>query len=195
MRHAITMMLAALALAGLAGCDTQAEHGNGAMVRYQVDPTQDRSWWVTRDGVLLNSAAHPKTLIDLPGWLWAQEPLCPPDVALGPDGEAVVTSNVVPTLWRIEPRTLAVTVHDVQLDADKGKDVGFVAIVYSPDHGAFFAYSESPPAVWKIDSQLGQATKMPGSDLSRNRSPRSASLRGPCAELAARLARFAGMAN
>lgn len=195
MKNAIAAMLATLSLAGLAGCDSREEQGNASMLRYQVDPTQDRSWWVTRDGVLLHSAAQPKKLVALPGWLWALDPLCPPDIAVGPDGEAVVTSNVVPTLWRIEPRTLAVTVHDVQLDSDKDKDVGFAAIVYSPEQAAFLAYSESPPAIWKIDPQLVQATKVASTDLSRTRSPRSATVRGPCVELGARLARFAGLAG
>lgn len=195
MKTAISVILTAMSLAGLAGCDSQAEPGNASMVRYQVDGAHDRSWWLMRDGILLHSAAQPKRLVRLPRWLWAMEPLCPPDLAMGPDGEAVVTSNVVSSLWRIDPRTFAVTMHDVQLDADTDKDVGFAALVYSPEQAAFFAYSEAPPAVWKIDRQLSRGTKLASIDLSRVQPPRTASARGPCADLGQRLARFAGLAG
>lgn len=195
MRNVIAGLLTALSLAGFAGCDSQAEPGNAAMLRYQVDWTHDRSWWLMRDGVVLNSAAQAKQIVALPGWLWAAEPVCPPDLAVGPDGEAVVTSNVISRLWRIDPRTFAVTAHDVQLDADTDKDVGFAALVYSPEDATFLAYSEAPPAVWKIDRQLSRGTKITSTDLSRVRPLRTARARGPCADLAQRLARFAGLAG
>ena len=59
-------------------------------------------------------------------------------LALGPSGEAVVTSNAVHFLWRIEPQTLAVSVHELSFDSDTDREVGFVAIAYSAD-GKYFA--------------------------------------------------------
>ena len=80
--------------------------------------------------------------LPLPGWLLVDAPYsCPPDLALGPKGEALITSNILPTLWRIDPESLAVTVHPLLLDADTDKDVGFSALAYSPQHGAFIAAS------------------------------------------------------
>ena len=195
MRNVIAALFAAISLAGVSGCDTRAEPGNASMVRFQVDWTQDRSWWLTRDSAVLHGADRMKHVVALPGWLWAGEPFCPPDLAIGPDGEAVVTSNIVSTLWRIDPQTLAVTVHELKLDTDADKDVGFATLVYSPEHAAFFAYSEVQRSVWRIDPQLGRATKVASTDLSRARPARTGSTRGPCAELGRRLSRFAGVAG
>ena len=178
MRSTIAAILSALSLAGLAGCEIQAEPSAAAMLRYQVDPARQRSWWLTRDGVVLHSAAESKRTVPLPGWLWALAPLCPPDMALGPNGEAVVTTNVTSIVWRIDPRTLAVTVHPLELQS--GSDIGFVALAYSAEQGSFFAYSEGPPAVWKIDRELARATKVANVDLGRTR----------CADLGHRLIRF-----
>jgi hypothetical protein len=160
MRTAIAATLAALSIAGLTGCDSRAEPGAEFMLLHRVDAGRERSWWLMRDGVVLNSAAQPKRVVALPGWLWALEPLCPPDLALGPDGEAVVTSNVVSVLWRVDPKTLAVSMHELKLDSDTDKDVGLVAITYAAEHGSFFAYSESPRALWKIDRELTRGTKV-----------------------------------
>lgn len=188
MRNAIASILSAASLIALMGCDSSAQPMASSMLSYQVDSTNQRSWWLTRDGVVVHGAASAKgRSIELPGWLWAASPVCPPDLALGPDGEAVVTSNVTPTVWRIDPDTLAVTVHELRLSADNDKDVGFAAIVYVPEQAAFLAYSESPRSVWKIDRQLSRATKVSNTDLSRMRSARSISLRGPCAEVSQRL--------
>lgn len=195
MKNAIAALAAAISLVALAGCDSQAEPNASLMLRYQVDAGRDRSWWLTRDGVLLHSAAQPKKVVPLPGWLWAADPHCPPDLTLGPNGEAVVTSNVVPILWRIDPRTLAVTVHELQLDSDTGRDVGFVALGYSAEQAAFFAYSEDHRSVWRIDRQLVRASKVADVDFSRVRSARTASARGPCTELGQRLMQFAGVAG
>jgi hypothetical protein len=196
MKTRIAAIFAAISLIAVAGCDSQAEPSASLMLGYQVDSTHQRSWWLTRDGVVLHGAAHSKgRSIPLSGWLWAGSPLCPPDLALGPKGEAVITSNVTPTLWRVDPETLAVTAHELRLSADNDKDVGFVAIVYVTEQGAFLAYSESPRAVWRIDRQLTGATKVSTADLSRVRSARSPSVRGPCGDLGQRLMQFAGAAG
>jgi hypothetical protein len=162
MRNAIAAILVA---AALAACDSnvaqqpsRSEFGNA---RYQVDAARERIWWLTREGVFVHSATAQKTSVSLPGWLWAGAPYsCLPDLALGPHGEAIVTSNVVPTLWRIDPKTLAVSVHPLELDADPDKDVGFSGIVYSPEHAAFFAVSDVYGSLWKIDAQLKRAEKI-----------------------------------
>jgi hypothetical protein len=185
MRTAIATIFATAALAGLAGCESSAETSSARMLRYQVDATRDRSVWLTRDGVLIHSAVEPGQAVSLPDWLWAGGPYCPPDLALGPNGEAVITSNVVSTVWKVDPATLAVTVHPLALNADNDKDVGFAAIAYSAEQGAFIAYSETQRSLWKIDPDLKTAVKIAPADFRR---PRSAKARlTPCADLAQRL--------
>jgi hypothetical protein len=53
-----------------------------------------------------------------------------------------------------------VSVHRPALDADADKDVGFAGLVYSREHGAFFATSYSHGSLWKIDSRFRRAQKI-----------------------------------
>jgi hypothetical protein len=130
--------------------------------RYGVDPARNRVWLLTRDGVsVYDVAKSERILLPLPSWLWVDTPYaCLPDLALGPKGEAVITSNVVPTLWRIDPETLAVSVHPLLLDSDTDKDVGFSGLVYSSEHEAFFAVSDVHGSLWRIDTGLETAQKI-----------------------------------
>jgi hypothetical protein len=133
------------------------------ILRFQKDAARDRGWILTRDGVLVfdfktrSTTAH----VALPEWTFAGEEFtCLPDLALGPKGEALISSNVLPTLWRIDPVTLAVTRHELVLDADATKDVGFTGLTYSAQQDAFFAVSDFG-ALWRIDPLLRRAQKIP----------------------------------
>ena len=132
------------------------------MGRQRSDPVRQRVWILGSQGLFLQDRSA-GTLVEvaLPSWQWVDEPYgCPPDLALGPDGEAVVSSNIVPVLWRIDPETLAVSVHEIALDADQDKDVGFIRLAYSADHGAWFAVSETHGSLWEIDRSLGKGRKI-----------------------------------
>ena len=145
--------------------------------RYQVDAPRNRIWVLTGEGVsLYDIRTQQRTAIALPEWVWVGKAYgCLPDLALGPAGEAVVTSNVIPTLWRIDPETLAVSVHPLALDADMDKDVGFSGLTYAGEEGAFFAVSKVHGSLWRIDPLFTRAQKI---ELSEP-------IRGACA-LAAR---------
>ena len=89
-----------------------------ASVRNQVDAARNRVWLLTRAGLAIYDAAAPDRIVQvpMPGWQFAGEPYgCLPDLALGPRGEAVISSDVVPvqgeylavsasqgTVWRID---------------------------------------------------------------------------------------------
>jgi hypothetical protein len=131
-------------------------------MRYGVDTARNRVWLLTRDGVSIYDVMRSeKIVVPLPDWLWVDAPYgCLPGLALGPKGEAVITSNVVPTLWRIDPETLAVSVHPLLLDSDTDKEVGFSGLVYSSEHEAFFAVSDVHGSLWRIDRELERARKI-----------------------------------
>jgi hypothetical protein len=166
--------LLAASIVSSGGCDLGAapsqEAGDASLapesrapeVRYQVDRARNRIWVLTADGVSLYDVTKPKrTAISLPDWVWVGAKYgCLPDLALGPRGEAVVTSNIVPTLWTIHPETLAVTVHPLALDADTDKDVGFSGLAYSAEHAAYFAVSSLHGSLWRIDPLFTRAQKI-----------------------------------
>ena len=131
-------------------------------VRYLVDPARNRVWFLTGDGVFFYDATKPeKIAVALPAWQWVDAPYSSlPDLAIGPKGEAVITSNIIPTLWRIDPETLAVSVHPLALDSDTDKDIGFSGLAYSSEHRAYFAVSYIHGSLWKIDPLFKRAEKI-----------------------------------
>ncbi len=129
--------------------------------RYRQQPERARAWVINAEGLFLEQAGKPTRAVMLPGWQWAGEAYaCAPDIAIGPRGEAVVTSNVLPVLWRIDPETLAVSMHRLELDADIDKDIGFSGLVYSERNGAYFAVSGLHGSLWRIDPRLRRAQKI-----------------------------------
>jgi hypothetical protein len=133
----------------------------GEPLRTVHDASRDRVWVLERDAVYLHEGAQ-RTRFELPGWTYLAEAYsCSPDVAVDAQGAAVVTSNVVPVVWRVEPAKAQVTRHELVLDADTGKDVGFTGLAYAPDQAAFFAVSAIYGTLWRIDPLLRRAQKIP----------------------------------
>lgn len=146
-------------------CNATAEksyRSSATKIRSQVDAERGRVWRLTSEGVAIYDAAaqdEPRHVL-LPGWFYAGEPYgCLPDLTLGPIGEAVISSDVMPVLWRIDPNTFAVTRHELHLDADNDKDVGFTEVSYSSEKGEFVAVSGIYGTVWRIDRELRYAHK------------------------------------
>ncbi len=162
-------------LVAVAGCDSSAapvqespqagQRSDVRVDRHKVDPVRSRVWVLTENGVVLyRNDRHERIVIRLPEWILVGAAFsCPPDIALGPKGEAIVTSNVVPMLWRINPETLEVSVHRLELDSDSDKDFGFSAFSYSSRHGKYFAVSSTQGSVWSVDPALTKAQKIEAS--------------------------------
>lgn len=161
-----------IALLALAACDVRQPASGPSSTPFthegRVLPGEGGVVWVLNSDGLhrYDSRAAHRQEIRLPEWQWASEPYaCLPDLARGPGGEIVVTSNVVPKLWRVDPETLAVTVHALELDADNDKDVGFAGLVHSPVYPAYFAVSQLHGSLWLIDPALRRARKIALEDL------------------------------
>ncbi len=160
-RFLFAVFSAALVLS-LPVCIAKGAESLGPQVRSRVDAERGRVWILTSRGVAVYDAAAHERLrrVLLPGWINAGEPYgCLPDLTLGPIGEAVIPSNVIPVLWRIDPITLAVTKHELRLDTDNDKDVGFTEVRYSPEQGEFIAVSGMHRTVWRIDRELRYSHK------------------------------------
>ena len=110
--------------------------------------------WLQQDGVVVQAPGR-KEFVVLPDWTWVGERhACPPALAVGPRGEILVTSNVLASVWKVDPHTLKVTVHPLELDFDSDKDVGFSTLRYSPEEGAWLAFSAMHGSTWRIDPAL-----------------------------------------
>ena len=169
-------------MVAVSGCDSDAASGSEPRIsvvgsishswyrderpilRHQNDAARRRQWVLTADGVELYELSTGEQLaqIALPDWLWVGRQFAsPPAFAIGPRGEVIVSSNVVPTLWRIDPVTLVASKHDLAIEDSAGRDIGFTALAYSAQQGAYFAVSPSPGSLWRIDPQLGRAQSIP----------------------------------
>ena len=151
------------------GCsrnDPSNSEYNGASpeIRHKVDTTRNRVWSLTRYGVHLYDREMPEKIrhIPLPGWVMLGTPSsnCMSDLVLGANGEVVVSSDVLPWLWRIDSDTLIVTKHELALDADIDQEIGFSALAYSAEQKAFFAISYFHGSLWRIDASLEHAQKV-----------------------------------
>src|SRR5690242_18741411 len=130
----------------------------------RIDARRNRTWALEDDAVYVFDAATARLIkrIELPGWTFVDESFgCPPDLALTPSGAALVTSNIIPTIWEIDPQVFAVRQHRLSLDADNDKDVGFSGLLFSVDGEMLFGVSSFPGSVWTIDLVKDSAHKVP----------------------------------
>lgn len=145
-----------------------------------ADGERKRVYLLVRDGVeVLDAASRRKVaFVSLGDWVWVGEKYsCPPEMVLAPEGDILVTSNVVPVVWRIDRRTLATTVHKLVLEKDQGRDIGFISLRWSRNTRNFVALSNSG-AIWYIDASLSRGREMGGAPAAPMARPCEGGLRG-----------------
>ncbi len=129
-----------------------------------TDAAHGRAYALLPEGVEVRDAGTGRriALVPIPGWTRVKLAFsCPPALAVAPDGGLLVTSNAVPTLWRIEYRTLAVSVHEPRLEPDSGREPGFVALRWSREARAYVATAQNGER-WRIDRSLESARRLTG---------------------------------
>jgi len=137
-------------------------------LRTVQDPVRKRVWVLETDAVYVQEAAQQRR-IELPGWLHVSgDYACRPDMALDAQGSAVITSNAVPIVWRVDPANGRVTRHELVLDRDTSEELGFTGLTYAADQGVFFAVSATQGSLWRIDPLLRRAQRVPTSEPLRN---------------------------
>jgi hypothetical protein len=136
--------------------------GDMDALRIERDRARDRVWMLKRDGVYLYDGAT-RWLIrrfELPEWRYApDEYACPPDLVIDAAGSAIVSSNVVPMLWRIAPRSAEAVLVELRLDKDTDKDVGFTALLYA-NQRTLIGASSPHGSLWVIDLASQRAKKV-----------------------------------
>ncbi len=154
-----------LAIAVLAGCGgpvSSQSPMNGPpseeILRTQSDAARGRIWVLGVEDLRVYDAVSNKLVrrVVLPGWSIARYK-CPPDLILDASGSAIISNNVVPTLWRVDARSFAVTERAIALEGKEGWDIGFGAIALA-GNGSIYALTSNGMSLWKVDSGVASAS-------------------------------------
>jgi hypothetical protein len=139
-------------------CATASLGDNAAIIAVKQDGARGSTWILGHDALYLYQPAAPATIkrFGLPNWRYVTRAFaCPPDVAIGPDGVVIVSSNIEPTLWRVDPGgTVAVEIPVQRIDRP-AEDMGFTDLEVSPA-GTVWARGAADRSRWRID--LGKRT-------------------------------------
>lgn len=154
--------LALLLAAGLAG----AAQAQDAVTR--PDPARDRTWVLRDDAAYLyRGSGEFLRRVELPGWIAAHSPWsCAPGLAVGPGGEAWVSSNARPLLWRIDAAGQRAEPLEIAPDSDLDKDFGFTGLVQVPagpaqaPQGVLIAFNAAHGTLWRIDTARRTARRI-----------------------------------
>jgi len=157
-----------LSLILLCACDGSVRREGVPDALLQVersDVAGNRVWVLEPDAVTVYDRTNRRRLrrVILPDWVLAgPRDACAPDLVLDASGAAVVSSNVLPVLWRIDPQRFEVKQIFLTLDRDTDKDVGFTGLVFAAD-GTLTASGATFASAWRIDLASGRATRMDAS--------------------------------
>ena len=126
-------------------------------LRVRKDAVRSWQWELTPEGVRIYDAATRQLVraIELPGWSSARVG-CNPDLVLDGRGRAIVSSNVEPKLWVIDPDSLAATVREIRLHEREQWDVGFGALAYAED-GTLLGSTYRGGTLWRVDVEKAAA--------------------------------------
>lgn len=168
MTQALRLFITAAALATsslLSGCDGSVRREGPATELLEVvraDTQGNRRWVLNQDSLNVYDNVSRRRLrrIELPDWTLAG-PLyaCAPDMVLDSTGAAIVSSNVAPVVWRIDPQRFEVTRIELTLSTDSDKDIGFTALSFAGD-GTLIAAGTTVGSMWRIDLRSARATKV-----------------------------------
>ncbi len=148
--------------AGAAGTRAQAAFVS-SIPSSQRDAARNRVWSIANRVILLSNdqtGAIVRQFL-LPGWINLDEQFsCAPDLIVDAVGNVVVSSNIEPTLWRIDAQSLDIERLEIRLDSDGDKDFGFTRLAYaSPDE--LVALNTIQGSLWRIHLSAQRASKLP----------------------------------
>lgn len=164
----LSPLILAIAVAGCDGSEElQASYAapNAALwqpLQVKTDPVSGRRYELTWGAVRVYDAATSRPIgrIALPGAFGvAAHGVREPDLAIAPSGDLIVSSNIQPTIWRINASTLQVARQDIALQAEADRDFGFTRLHWSHD-GQLYATSSISGSEWRIDLAQGTAEKL-----------------------------------
>ena len=132
------------------------------VVAIRTDEKRQRTWVLSAEGLYLHDSSGAVELrrFALPGWIHViRSQACPPDMTIDDAGAVLVSSNIVPRLWRVTPSAVEVTDLALEQPEDRGKDFGFTGLELMP-RGLLRAKSAIGESRWTIDPVAGVASRL-----------------------------------
>jgi hypothetical protein len=116
----------------------------------RTDTARGRVWVLGPEDLRVYDAATRKLIrrVVLPGWSISRYE-CRPGLALDASGSAVVSSNIVPNLWRVDAQSFRVTEQAIGLEGRERWDIGFGPIALAGS-GTVYALSANGMSLWKV---------------------------------------------
>ncbi|MGQ0523563.1 MAG: hypothetical protein ACT4P8_07890 [Betaproteobacteria bacterium] len=130
------------------------------VLRSRTDTARGRVWVLGLDGqvrVYDDRSKKPLRQIALPGWLVVRTQ-CMPDLIFDRTGFVLVSSNVMPWIWRIDADTFEMKVHQIRMPGREGLDFGFSTLALGAK-GNLYGLAPSAQSLWSVD--LGNANARP----------------------------------
>jgi hypothetical protein len=129
-------------------------------LRVKTDTARNRLWVLGVDGVRVYDSTTRVLVraIALPNWSVSKYE-CAPDLVLDSSGSALVSSNVQPTLWRIQGASFEVTEHAISLVGKERWDIGFGPLAFGAN-GYVYGLTSNGISLWKIDLPGAKASMM-----------------------------------
>jgi hypothetical protein len=140
------------------------QRGARQALRVREDAERHRLWVLTLEHVYVYDTRTRKLLrrVNLPNWPIAGH-MCPPDIALGKDGAAFVSSNVQPSLLQVGPADFHAREHRLQAVSGKQWEIGFGALAFAAD-GTLYGLSALAGSLFTINLASGTATEIGSSE-------------------------------
>ena len=134
-------------------CASAAPAAAAAVIAVKRDDARARTWILGSDALYLYQpgAAPALRRFDLENWRYVSGAFaCPPSMAIGPDGGVVVSSNIEPTLWRVDALGAPAVEIPLRLLDRANEDIGFTELEVSPP-GIVWARGSADRSRWRID--------------------------------------------
>jgi hypothetical protein len=167
-----TRLLVVLSAILLSACDGSVRREGPPPTAWlhvaRADVERNRLWVLEPEALSLHDNTNGRLLrrIALPApFFVGEEHACPPDIAWDAAGTVFASSNVLPVLWRINPRSFEVTRIELELGANGDKDVGFTGLSFAAD-GALIAAGTTYASLWRIDLRTATASRIASYPLS-----------------------------
>lgn len=132
-------------------------------LRVKMDSQRGRRWELGWGAAFAYDASSGQLIRRIPladATLAGARIFCRPDLLVSRSGAVIVSSNVEPVLWRIDPDSFEVRRYAIVLDSDLALDFGFSALAWDADEKVLYAASAIAGTLWRIDLDSATAMKI-----------------------------------